>query len=255
MDGRQRHPGVVTESGVQAGSPPLPLVTSATDCVENEFGPTTSDHGRVTGNAERLPMQRLEEAVRRIGTNTSDRLRTGSSHENADETLGSYETDSAIGFDPFPVLEALHRHGATVVVIGQVAGIMHGSTELTGDLDLLWDGRQRQAGRIAAAFTAAGATLTDDAGARLSCTAEAFELPKVLFRTRTASGDCCTPKLPWGDLDIEGILRRPDIAVGPAGVVIRYARRADLIVMRRTADRAKDHRRADELERLALDRA
>lgn len=39
----------------------------------------------------------------------------------------------AIEFDPFPLLRALHRHGAEAVVIGQVAGILHGSQELTGD--------------------------------------------------------------------------------------------------------------------------
>jgi len=44
-----------------------------------------------------------------------------------------------------------------VAVMGQVAGIMHGSRELTGDLDLLWDGDHGQAPALAAAFAAAGA--------------------------------------------------------------------------------------------------
>jgi hypothetical protein len=35
--------------------------------------------------------------------------------------------------------------------MGQVAGIVHGSRELTGDLDLLWDGDRGQAPALAVA--------------------------------------------------------------------------------------------------------
>lgn len=38
--------------------------------------------------------------------------------------------------------------------MGQVTGIMHGSRELTGDLDLLWDGEARQADALSATFAA-----------------------------------------------------------------------------------------------------
>jgi hypothetical protein len=195
-------------------------------------------------------VERLREAVHRIAADTRDRRATGTSHEDADDIHGSVATDGAIGFDPFPVLEALCRHDAHVVVMGQVAGIMHGSTELTGDLDLLWDGHMQQAPRLAAALASAAATITDGDGAPLSCAPDAFHLPKVLFRTPTVSGDCCTPSLPWGDLDIAGIIRRAETAVEPSGLTIHYVSLADLIVMRRAAGRTKDHRRADELEPL-----
>src|SRR5690242_7959228 len=82
---------------------------------------------------------RLEDAVRRLGEATAGRKRRGVRHEDADDVTGTAATDDAIGFDPLPLLRALHAHGAVVAVIGQVAGIMHGSRELTGDLDLLWD--------------------------------------------------------------------------------------------------------------------
>ncbi|MER7726284.1 hypothetical protein [Streptomyces sp. NPDC096323] len=39
-----------------------------------------------------------------------------------------------------PSTRALHEAGSGAVVIGQVAGIMHGSTGLAGDLDVPWDG-------------------------------------------------------------------------------------------------------------------
>jgi hypothetical protein len=42
----------------------------------------------------------------------------------------------------------------------------------------------------------ASARLTNDEGVPVPCDQEAFRLPKVLFRTATASGDCCTPALP-----------------------------------------------------------
>jgi hypothetical protein len=195
--------------------------------------------------------ERLRDALSRVAHQTRGRALNGVSHCDADETIGTFGTDDAVGFDPLPLLCALHEFGAQVVVIGQVAGIMHGSRELTGDLDLLWDGQARQAGAIAAAFASVSADLTDDDGVLVRCEPAAFGLPKVLFRSAGASGDCCTPALPWGDLPIADFLARSRIAMSD-GFVIRYLDRADLIWMRRAAGRVKDLRRAGELERLAM---
>jgi hypothetical protein len=193
------------------------------------------------------PVTLLRRAVDEIARQTAARSRTGVSHEDADDAAGSFETDDAIGFDPFPVLRALHEHGARVVVMGQVAGIMHGSTELTGDLDLLWDGEAAQFTALADAFAAVDAQITDADGHGLPCAPAAFLLPKVFFRTAAASGDCCTPRLPWGELDISGIIDRADVAHDPDGLTIRYVIAPDLITMRRAVGRPKDLRRADEL--------
>jgi hypothetical protein len=126
---------------------------------------------------------------------------------------------------------------------------MHGSRELTGDLDLLWDGDPGQAGALAAAFASVSAGLTDDDGLPLPCDAAAFALPKVLFRSPGASGDCCTPALPWGELPVAGFLSRSRVAIAD-GYEIRYLEREDLIRMRRAVGRVKDLRRAEELESL-----
>jgi hypothetical protein len=134
--------------------------------------------------------------------------------------------------------------------MGQVAGIMHGSRELTGDLDLLWDGDRKQAPALAAAFAAAGATLADPEGRPLPCESAAFGSAKVLFRSALASGDCCTPALPWGDLPVAGFLARCRVTTGGDGLAIRYLDRTDLIRMRRAVARPKDLRRASELESL-----
>jgi hypothetical protein len=64
-----------------------------------------------------------------------------------------------------------------------------------------------------------------------------------------ASGDCRTPRLPWGDLDIVGIIDRA-VSTTEDGLTVRYLALDDLIAMRRVAGRPKDLRRALELERL-----
>lgn len=192
------------------------------------------------------PIRRLAEAVRRLAELTAGRPRTGRGHDDADDVAGTVDTDDAIGFDPLPLLRLLAGHGADVVVIGQVAGIMHGSAELTGDLDLLWSGAGAGAPALAAAFTAAGAELTDDDGHPLARTAAAFTLPKVLFRTPQASGDCCTLALPWGAIPVAEYLTRALTARTADGLPIRYLARPDLIQMRHAAGRPKDLRRATE---------
>lgn len=196
------------------------------------------------------PEDRLIRAVAGVARATHGRRRRGVSHDDADDVDGTILTDDAIGFDPLPLLRAFHERGARVVVIGQVAGILHGSKELTGDLDLLWDGDASQAPRLASAFASFAAVLTDQDDKAVPCATESFLLAKVLFRTSLASGDCCTPALPWGALDIRGIIDRGVVTRFRDGTEILYASGTDLLTMRRAVGRPKDLRRADELERL-----
>jgi hypothetical protein len=196
------------------------------------------------------PARRLTDAIARLAAKTSGRPPTGRTHDAADDDAGTVATDDAVGFDPIPLLRALDASGARVTVIGQVAGILHGSQELTGDLDLLWDGDPGQAEPLAAAFGAAAAELTDDDGAPVACAAAAFRLPKLVFRTALASGDCCTTALNWGDLPVADFLARSPVAIGPGGFTIRYLAADDLIRMRRAVGRVKDLRRASELAEL-----
>ncbi|GAA3469378.1 hypothetical protein GCM10018965_039310 [Nonomuraea roseola] len=153
--------------------------------------------------------------------------------------MGTFAPDGALGFDPFPFLHALHEAGSHAVVIGQVAGIMHGSTELTGDLDLLWDGTPAEARALREALVIAGCTEPPD-----------LDHPQVTYQVTGASGDLCTPALSWGGLDVTASLTRAVHADDPSGFTVRYAALDDLVRMRRAIGRPKDHRRADELERL-----
>ncbi|MGW3286694.1 hypothetical protein ACWDR3_18850 [Streptomyces sp. NPDC001002] len=184
-------------------------------------------------------VSRLRHAVGRIQQATRERAATGRGPEEADDVAGTFATDGALGFDPFPLLRALHAAGSHAVVIGQVAGIMHGSTELTGDLDLLWDGTPEQARALRDALTTAGCTELPDLGR-----------PQEAYQVTCVSGDLCTPALPWGDMDVAPCLDRALSAHDPSGFTIRYTAVDDLIRMRRSLGRPKDHRRADELVRL-----
>jgi hypothetical protein len=196
------------------------------------------------------PLDSLRLAVERTRVLTRDRPATGLSHDDADDTAGTIDTDSARGFDPFPLLRALHVAGARVAVIGQVAGILHGSQELTGDLDLLWDGSPTQAPALVRAFSSVGAELVDDDLRSVPLAVPAFLLPKVQFSAPQASGDLCTPALPWGSLAVGDFLARALAVSDVDGLVVRYLRRDDLVLMRRAVGRPKDVRRAEELERL-----
>jgi hypothetical protein len=196
------------------------------------------------------PLDRLDAAVCRIRDHVGTRAPRGISHDDADDVVGTIACDDAIGFAPMTLLEALDRHDARAIVIGQVAGIMHGSQELTGDLDLLWSGAPSEAPKFAAAFADVEAMLFDDDHMPVPVDPDAFALVKVLFHSAGASGDCCTPKLPWGALDILGVLDRAEAATA-RGVTVHYAALTDLVAMRRSSGRPKDLRRADELTRLA----
>ena len=208
----------------------------------------TSTYG---GSVAETPFERLDAAVRRIGEYVERRPPPGVSHDDADDTVGTIGCDEAFGFDPLVLLAALDRHGARAVVIGQVAGIMHGSQELTGDVDLLWRGEPSEAPKFAAAFADVGASLFDDEHRPLPLDTGSFALPKLLFQSAGASGDCCTPQLPWGSLDVAGIIERAD-AASVGGVTVHYASLTDLVAMRQASARPKDVRRAAELCELAL---
>lgn len=191
------------------------------------------------GEMEDNAISRLRQAVRRTAHATRDRTAGECGPEAADDVAGTFATDDVIGFDPFPFLRALHDSGSRAVVIGQVAGIMHGSTELTGDLDLLWDGTLAQARAIREALIAANClSLPDLTGAQTA------------YQVTGAGGDLCTPELPWGDLHVASCLDRALSAHDSTGFTVHYVALTDLIGMRRALGRPKDLRRAVELEAL-----
>ncbi len=68
----------------------------------------------------------LLSALNRIARATENREPSGRTHEDADDITGTIDCDDAIGFDPLPLLASLDRAGVKAVIIGQIAGILHG---------------------------------------------------------------------------------------------------------------------------------
>jgi hypothetical protein len=62
-------------------------------------------------------------------------------------------------FDPRALLEALQRHGVRFVVIGGIAGRLHGSPRLTRDLDICYARAAADLDRLAAALAELHVTL------------------------------------------------------------------------------------------------
>lgn len=51
---------------------------------------------------------RLRQAIARTEEATRERIPIGRSPEEADDVLGTFATDGALGFDPFPFLQAIY---------------------------------------------------------------------------------------------------------------------------------------------------
>jgi hypothetical protein len=152
------------------------------------------------------PIERLRVATQHIGERTNGLAARGVRHDAADDVIGTFHTDDGIGFDPFPMLALMQSTGANYAIFGQVAGIMHGSIELTGDLDILWDGGEFGRERMAESFAAGGVKLRDEDGVISADLRASLGAPKTNFEGIGCAGDLCTPKLPWGALDVTAFL-------------------------------------------------
>ena len=201
---------------------------------------------------DREAIDHLEAICDQIRSTTRDRVPRGLRHDDADAEAGTFGTDDAIGFDPFPMLALMQRTGADYAVFGHVAGILHGSSDPTGDLDLLWDGNTDAIPAMARAFEAAGVVVRDE-DFRVVAPGDhptALAGAKVYFEGLGCAGDLCTPRLRWQSLDVEAFLRRKVWA--RSGVVaVPYLGVDDLLEMRRAVAGVKHARRVRELERLA----
>lgn len=192
-------------------------------------------------------LARLDAAVVATAALTRDRIRTGISHDDANAVDGTIATDGAIDFDPRPLLRALFGTGAELLIIGQIAGILHGSKELTGDLDLIWRRNRRFAHALASVFNDLGATFLDTEDRPIPVTADSVMKIKVNFHTAGASGDLCTPELWSGSLPVNEYFDR-SLSRNLDGIEVRYLDATDLIGMRNSVRRPKDLRRNAELD-------
>lgn len=145
-----------------------------------------------------------------------------------------------------PLLEVLDRHAVDVVVIGGIAGIVHGSAYPTYDVDFLYARDSRNLERMAAALVEVGVTLR---GAP----------PDLPFQTDSrslAAGSNFTFESGLGNFDILGHadgMRDYEVVRADAkvedlwGMQFRVASIDDLIRMKRAAGRGKDQVMVEEL--------
>lgn len=62
--------------------------------------------------------------------------------------------DSAVAaFDPFAILRTLQRHDVEFLLIGGIAGVLHGSPTMTNDLSICHSRDPENLKRLAAALT------------------------------------------------------------------------------------------------------
>lgn len=182
------------------------------------------------------------------------------------EKAAGRELEEAMAFEnlgkplqPEPLLKALARHGVDFVVVGGLAGLAHGSSYPTYDLDVAYSRDSPNLDRLAGALCEIGVTLR---GAP-------EDLPVQLDAQTLANGANFTFDTEFGSFDILGDiagiksyeeLRRGSRIERIAGVEVRVASLDDLISMKRAANRTKDQlmvmeyvELADELRRRAAE--
>lgn len=144
-------------------------------------------------------------------------------------------------FDPERILSELGAHGVKFVVIGGLAGSLHGSPHATFDLDITPSRHRENLVRLADALRALGARIRvdeGDGGLAFDCSADFLGRVDLLNLT-TVAGDMDIAFVPTGT---EGY---DDLAQSAITVVIRdttfdIASLDDIIRSKQAADRPKD---------------
>jgi hypothetical protein len=153
-------------------------------------------------------------------------------------------------FDPNPVLERFARAGVDFVVIGGVAGAVHGSAFGTFDLDLAYSREPDNLERIAQALRAMNASLREAPA----------DVPFQLDARTLATGGNFTFSTRYGSVDLlaypEGAppydqLRHAATVIEVAGYPIRVCSLDHLIAMKEATGRPRDKERAQELRTLS----
>jgi hypothetical protein len=162
--------------------------------------------------------------------------------------LGQDLPDSPLEADQ--LLQALSRHGVDFVVIGGMAGLVHGSAYPTYDLDVVYARDRANLERMTAALKELDVTLRGAPS----------DLPFQLDAQTLANGSNFTFDSPHGSFDIlgdaagmgsyEGLRSRAVVATIEE-VEVRVASLNHLIAMKRAANRPKDRLMVEEYLEIA----
>jgi hypothetical protein len=146
---------------------------------------------------------------------------------------------------PFRLLEILDRHGVDFVVVGGVAGNVHGSAYPTFDLDVAYARNEANFGRLAAALSEM----------QVSLRGVPSDLPFQIDAKTLANGANFTFDSKFGSFDILGeidgmrdyeSLREAASVEVLADIAVRVASIDHLIAMKWAANRPKDRMAVEE---------
>lgn len=144
--------------------------------------------------------------------------------------------------DPNCVFSVLDQHAVDYVLIGGLAAVLHGSTVMTNDADILLESDPANFERLGAALGELEARLRVDGNPD----GVAFEphpsliASMAMLNLTTRCGDLDLTFTPAG-LDGYGGVRERSVVFEVGGLHIHVAALADIIRSKTAADRPKDH--------------
>jgi len=150
-------------------------------------------------------------------------------------------------FRPSALLGRLEAARVDYVVIGGFAGLMHGMTLPTRDLDICYSAESENLDRLGRMLVKLGARLRGVAA----------DIPFVPDGRTLRRTQILTLDTPDGPLDLlvdpsgspgYKVLRERALVVDVAGIEVRVASLSDLLAMKRSAGRPKDLLAVEELE-------
>ena len=144
--------------------------------------------------------------------------------------------------DPQCLFHVLDTHGVDYVLIGGLAAVLHGSTAMTNDADILPDSDPANVERLGAALNDLEARLRVDGnpdGVAFDPHPSLISSMAMLNLT-TRCGDLDLTFTPAGLDGYEGVRQRA-VTFEIGGIQLQVAALSDIIRSKEAADRPKDH--------------